>query len=84
MVEQLIPNQQVGSSSLSAPAQQNRMATKTKKKKKPKGKSLAETVQAVGRNEDAVKKLQARGLASLRRFSARSSLRLSSPRSRAN
>jgi RNA polymerase sigma-70 factor (ECF subfamily) len=31
------------------------------------GKSLAETAQVVGRNEDAVKKLQARGLASLRR-----------------
>ena len=31
------------------------------------GKSLAETAAAVGRNEDAVKKLQARGLASLRR-----------------
>jgi RNA polymerase sigma-70 factor, ECF subfamily len=31
------------------------------------GKSLAETAVAVGRNEDAVKKLQARGLASLRR-----------------
>ena len=31
------------------------------------GKSLAETAALVGRNEDAVKKLQARGLASLRR-----------------
>jgi RNA polymerase sigma-70 factor (ECF subfamily) len=31
------------------------------------GKSLAETAAVVGRNEDAVKKLQARGLASLRR-----------------
>jgi RNA polymerase sigma-70 factor, ECF subfamily len=31
------------------------------------GKSLAETAAIVGRNEDAVKKLQARGLASLRR-----------------
>jgi RNA polymerase sigma-70 factor (ECF subfamily) len=31
------------------------------------GKTLAETARAVGRNEDAVKKLQARGLASLRR-----------------
>jgi RNA polymerase sigma-70 factor, ECF subfamily len=31
------------------------------------GKSLAETAEVVGRNEDAVKKLQARGLASLRR-----------------
>jgi RNA polymerase sigma-70 factor (ECF subfamily) len=31
------------------------------------GKSLAETAATVGRNEDAVKKLQARGLASLRR-----------------
>ncbi|HEV7666794.1 MAG TPA: sigma-70 family RNA polymerase sigma factor [Chloroflexota bacterium] len=31
------------------------------------GKSLAETAVLVGRNEDAVKKLQARGLASLRR-----------------
>jgi RNA polymerase sigma-70 factor (ECF subfamily) len=31
------------------------------------GKSLAETAQIVGRNDDAVKKLQARGLASLRR-----------------
>ena len=31
------------------------------------GKSLAETAAAVGRTEDAVKKLQARGLASLRR-----------------
>jgi len=31
------------------------------------GKSLAETAELVGRNEDAVKKLQARGLASLRR-----------------
>jgi RNA polymerase sigma-70 factor (ECF subfamily) len=31
------------------------------------GKSLAETASIVGRNEDAVKKLQARGLASLRR-----------------
>lgn len=31
------------------------------------GKSLAETAEIVGRNEDAVKKLQARGLASLRR-----------------
>jgi DNA-directed RNA polymerase specialized sigma24 family protein len=33
----------------------------------PQGKSLAETAEVVGRNEDAVKKLQARGLASLRR-----------------
>jgi RNA polymerase sigma-70 factor, ECF subfamily len=31
------------------------------------GKTLAETAAVVGRNEDAVKKLQARGLASLRR-----------------
>jgi len=31
------------------------------------GKSLAETASLVGRNEDAVKKLQARGLAALRR-----------------
>jgi RNA polymerase sigma-70 factor (ECF subfamily) len=31
------------------------------------GKSIAETAALVGRNEDAVKKLQARGLASLRR-----------------
>jgi RNA polymerase sigma-70 factor (ECF subfamily) len=31
------------------------------------GKSLAETAHIVGRNDDAVKKLQARGLASLRR-----------------
>jgi RNA polymerase sigma-70 factor, ECF subfamily len=31
------------------------------------GKSLAETAAVMGRNEDAVKKLQARGLASLRR-----------------
>jgi RNA polymerase sigma-70 factor (ECF subfamily) len=31
------------------------------------GKSLAETAAVVGRNEDAVKKLQSRGLASLRR-----------------
>ena len=31
------------------------------------GKSLAQTAAVVGRNEDAVKKLQARGLASLRR-----------------
>jgi len=31
------------------------------------GQSLAETAAIVGRNEDAVKKLQARGLASLRR-----------------
>jgi RNA polymerase sigma-70 factor (ECF subfamily) len=31
------------------------------------GKTVAETAAAVGRNEDAVKKLQARGLASLRR-----------------
>ena len=31
------------------------------------GKSLAETAEIVGRNDDAVKKLQARGLASLRR-----------------
>jgi DNA-directed RNA polymerase specialized sigma24 family protein len=31
------------------------------------GKSLAETADIVGRNDDAVKKLQARGLASLRR-----------------
>jgi RNA polymerase sigma-70 factor (ECF subfamily) len=31
------------------------------------GRSLAETASLVGRNEDAVKKLQARGLASLRR-----------------
>jgi RNA polymerase sigma-70 factor (ECF subfamily) len=31
------------------------------------GKSLAETAASVGRNEDAVKKLQARGLAALRR-----------------
>jgi RNA polymerase sigma-70 factor (ECF subfamily) len=31
------------------------------------GRSLAETAEIAGRNEDAVKKLQARGLASLRR-----------------
>jgi DNA-directed RNA polymerase specialized sigma24 family protein len=31
------------------------------------GRSLAETAAIVNRNEDAVKKLQARGLASLRR-----------------
>ena len=33
----------------------------------PRSKSLAETAAVVGRNEDAVKRLQARGLASLRR-----------------